>query len=102
MLMNNMRDIKRIHLIMQELEKLWMQERNQDMRLGQLLENFVFPQVVVKRVSLKDNNTIGSAFQTAYTWSQEDDFTLKLLKARNNPLIKLLGDKDWLPKQKEL
>jgi len=35
-----MRDKKRIKIILKKLEKLWLQYP--DMRLGQLLENFVF------------------------------------------------------------
>ena len=38
--MNNMRDINRIPIILEELKKLW--EKNPDQRLGQILENYVF------------------------------------------------------------
>ena len=66
MLMNNMRDINRIPIILEELKKLWMQQPDQ--RLGQILENYVF---------FKGER--GDKTRCAMFY-QEDDETLKILK----------------------
>lgn len=59
-----MRDVNRIERICHDLERLWKQ--HPDQRLGQLLENYVFPSI---------QTTQGG--RTAFTWAQEDDETDK-------------------------
>jgi hypothetical protein len=61
-----MRDINRIHEICAELEKAWL--KSPDQRLGQLLENYIFP------IKIIDHQTVCLPF------FQEDDITLKKLK----------------------
>lgn len=63
-----MRDPNRIPIILKELENLW--EKNTDMRLGQLLENYVFFK------GTRGDNTSVKLFY------QEDDETLTLIKKR--------------------
>ena len=65
-----MRDPKRIHKILKEIEKLWQKESNQDMRFGQLLENYIFPIVETAQGGI-----------SALTYFQEDDKTLLILKS---------------------
>jgi hypothetical protein len=62
-----MRDINRIERICHDLERLWKQ--NPDQRLGQLLENYVFPRVIA--------SVHGVSTGVVYCWSQEDDETNK-------------------------
>ena len=57
---------KEIEQIAWALKNLWLQ--NKEMRLGQLLENFVFPSVEIKRGG-----------RTAFTFFQEDSETFKKL-----------------------
>jgi uncharacterized protein YihD (DUF1040 family) len=66
-----MRDKKRIPIILKELEELWL--KNSDMRLGQLLENYVFFS------GQRGDET------SVHLFYQEDDLTLAILKQRNNP-----------------
>jgi len=65
-----MRDSKRIEAICHDLERLWKQ--HPDQRLGQLLENYVFPNVVCL-IKTNSGGTVNA--KTAYTWNQEDDET---------------------------
>ena len=65
-----MRNPNRIPIILEEIRKLW--EKNPDQRFGQLLENYVFPPVQTRAGGM-----------TAYTFFQDDDETLDILKKRN-------------------
>ena len=66
-----MRDPKRIEEITHALKRLWHQ--NPDMRLGQLLENFVFPRLVTEKYG-----------SVVYLWAQEDDDTfMKIIQNTN-------------------
>lgn len=64
-----MRDEQRIERICHNLERLWKQYP--DMRLGQLLENYVFPNIVAYDYKGK---LIGNG---TYGFFQEDDETDK-------------------------
>jgi hypothetical protein len=67
-----MRDINRIERICHDLERLWKQ--HPDQRLGQLLENYVFPPMIG---IIKTKAGGDASVKTAYLWSQEDDETDK-------------------------
>jgi hypothetical protein len=67
-----MRDITRINIIMENLTKLWL--KYPDMRLGQLLENFIFPSIMVgKGIDARIYPQI---------WNQEDYETLLKIKEK--------------------
>jgi hypothetical protein len=66
-----MRDINRIHQICTALEAAWM--KSPDMRLGQLLENCVFPSTILYQKS-------GAAIGCCVLFFQEDDVTLQKLE----------------------
>ena len=63
-----MRDKRRIKRILGLLERLWSKDDNCDMRLGQLLENYIFT-----------NGERGDRTSIAM-WYQEDDDTEEILK----------------------
>ena len=65
-----MRDKRRIKRILGLLERLWSKDDNCDMRLGQLLENYIFT-----------NGERGDRTSIELFY-QEDDITEGILKAR--------------------
>jgi len=65
-----MRDKKRIKRILKLLEKLWNEPQNMDLRLGQLLEKYVF------FMGERGDNTSVTLFY------QADETTESILKAR--------------------
>ena len=81
-LVKKMRDPKRIPKILTELDLLW--RKYPDQRLGQLLENYVFPNILVKKVDVLgklEPNT--PTLKVAWMFFQEDDETLKKLRELN-------------------
>jgi hypothetical protein len=77
-----MRDPDRINIILEELGKLW--KKHPDLRLGQLLENYVFPNVIAKRCDSKGlTNSSSGVLCAALLYFQEDDVTLEKLRKIN-------------------
>jgi len=80
-----MRDPARIDKILDELKKLWL--KNEDMRLGQLLENYVFFR------GQRGDKTSCALFY------QEDSDTLEIIRKTLNKGIQnpLFENKVWKP-----
>lgn len=77
-----MRNPERIKEILTELDILW--NRFPDYRFGQLLENYVFPNMLVKKVDTLGNPIpMTPTTRVAWMFFQEDDITLKKLKELN-------------------
>lgn len=71
-----MREEQRIERICHNLERLWKQ--HPDQRLGQLLENYVFPNLLVKKVNTLGEPTPNTpTLKVAWMFFQEDDETDK-------------------------
>lgn len=79
-----MRDKKRIPIILSYIQEFW--EKFPDQRLGQLLENYVFP---ICNYTVETTSRGKSTGTTALTYWQEDDVTLqkitKVLKELPHP-----------------